>query len=233
VLGLVAALREVPVDGLWGRPAAIALALYAAISVFVLGGLRHHAPRRFGAANLVTLVRAAAVAFLAGIAARDAPLSDALRLGVTMVGFGGLLLDGVDGWVARRFRLASRYGARFDMEVDALSMMTITLLLLRAGQAGIWVLAIGLLRYHFIAMAWLWPPLARRLPESMRRKAICVAAVGGTLIALSPPVGATVASPICAVVLALLVYSFAVDYVWLWHSWRSTPAADRAIPERI
>jgi phosphatidylglycerophosphate synthase len=232
-LALVLALRMTPVGGLWSRSAAIALGLYAIVSILVLRGLRHHAARRFGAANAVTLVRAAAVAFLAGIAGLDEPPSDALRHAATIIGFTGLLLDGVDGWAARRLHLASRFGARFDMEVDALSMVVITLLLLRSGQAAAWVLAIGLLRYHFVAMGWLWPPLTRRLPERMRRKTICVAAIIGLLIALSPLVGATAAAAICASVLALLVYSFAVDYVWLWHLWRSTPAADRAIPERV
>ncbi len=232
-LGLVLALHSAPIGGLWGRPAAIALTLYAIVALLVGRGLRHHAPRRFGVANAVTLVRAAAVAFLAGIVALDAPLSDALRPGVTLIGFAGLLLDGVDGWAARKLHLASRFGARFDMEVDALSMVVITLLLLRSGQAGPWVLAIGMLRYHFVAMGWLWPPLTRRLPDSLRRKSICVVSIVGLLIALSPAVGATLAAAICAGALALLVYSFAVDYVWLWHLWRSTPAADRAIPERV
>jgi phosphatidylglycerophosphate synthase len=232
-LVLVVALRFVPIGGLWGGPAAVALALYATMMLLVLRGVRRHALGRFGAANFVTLVRAATVAFLAAIAALDDPPSVGLRYGLTIIGFAGLLLDGVDGWAARRFDDASLFGARFDMEVDALSMVVITLLLLRAGQAGAWVLAAGLLRYHFLAMAWLWPPLTRRLPESPRRKTICVVTIIGMLIALSPVVGATAGAAICAGAVALLVYSFAVDYLWLWHSWRSTPAADRAIPERI
>jgi phosphatidylglycerophosphate synthase len=231
-LALALALRAAPIAGLWGRPAAIALGLFAAVALLVLRGWRH-APGRFGAANVITLVRAAAVAFLAGIVGLDEPLSDELRYGVTIIGFAGLLLDGVDGWAARRQRLASRFGARFDMEVDALSMVVITLLLLRSGQAGAWVLAIGMLRYHFVAMGWLWPPLTRRLPDSLRRKSLCAVSIIGMLVALSPIVGATSAAAICAGALALLVYSFAVDYVWLWHLWRSTPAADRAIPERV
>jgi phosphatidylglycerophosphate synthase len=233
VSALASALYALPIGGLWGRPAAMTLALYGVVALGVLNGLPHHAPGRFGAANLVTLVRAAAVAFLAGLVCLDGPPSDELRQGITITGFAGLLLDGVDGWAARRLGLASRFGARFDMEVDALSMVVINLLLLRSGQAGAWVLAIGMLRYHFVAMGWLWPPLTRPLPESLRRKSICVVSIAGMLIALSPLVGAAAAAAICAGVLALLVYSFAVDYVWLWHLWRSTPAADRAIPERV
>src|SRR5260370_1121940 len=104
------------------------------------------------------------------------------------VGFGmvGLMLDGVDGWLARRGGLASRFGARFDMETDALSVLVFTLLLLRTGQAGPWVLAIGLARYIFVGVAWLWPPLAVEFPQSLRRNTICAATVAGVPVALSP-----------------------------------------------
>src|SRR5260370_736459 len=56
---LVRVLAMAPISGLWGPPASLALGLYAVIAAFVLAGLQHHAPRRFGAANGITLLRAA------------------------------------------------------------------------------------------------------------------------------------------------------------------------------
>jgi phosphatidylglycerophosphate synthase len=217
---LVLALATAPIAGLWGPPAGLAFGLYGVIAVFVLAGLRHHAPRRFGAANGITLLRAAAVSFLAGIAMLDAPFSPALRGAVVGIGCAGLLLDGVDGFVARRGGLASRFGARFDMEVDAISVLVFTLLLLRTGQAGPWVLAIGLARYIFVGVGWLWPALARELPQSLRRKTICVVTVTALLVALTPFVAAGPARMICAAALVVLVYSFAVDCVWSVRIWR-------------
>jgi phosphatidylglycerophosphate synthase len=217
---LVLVLAMAPISGLWGPPASLALGLYAVIAAFVLAGLQHHAPRRFGAANGITLLRAAAVAFLAGITVLDAPLSAGLRGTVVGIGCAGLLLDGVDGWVARRGGLASRFGARFDMETDALSVLVFTLLLLRTGQASPWVLAIGLARYIFVGVGLLWPPLARELPQSLRRKTICVVTVTGLLISLLPFVAAGSARIICAAALVVLVYSFAVDCVWSVRIWR-------------
>jgi phosphatidylglycerophosphate synthase len=217
---LVLALATAPIAGLWGPPAGLAVSLYAVIALLVLAGLRHHGLRRFGAANGITLLRAAAVAFLAGITALDAPLSAALRGTVVGIGCAGLLLDGVDGFVARRGGLASRFGARFDMEIDAISVLVFTLLLLRAGQAGSWVLAIGLARYIFVGVGWLWPPLARELPQSLRRKTICVVTVTALLVALMPFVAAGPARIICAAALVVLVYSFAVDCVWSVRIWR-------------
>jgi phosphatidylglycerophosphate synthase len=217
---VVLALSTAPIEGLWGKPAGLVVGLYAVIAGLVISGLRHHAPRRFGAANAITLLRAAAVAFLAGIAALDAPLAPALRVAVVGIGFAGLLLDGVDGFVARRSGLASRFGARFDMEIDALSVLVFTLLLLRTGQAGPWVLAIGLARYIFVGVGWLWPALARDLPQSQRRRTICVVTVTALLIALLPFVPAGPARMICAAALVVLVYSFAVDCVWSVRIWR-------------
>jgi phosphatidylglycerophosphate synthase len=217
---LVLALATAPISGLWGPPAGLAFGLYAVIAILVLAGLRHHAPRRFGAANGITLLRAGAVAFLAGMTMLDAPFSPALRGAVVGIGCAGLLLDGIDGFVARRSGLASRFGARFDMEIDALSVLVFTLLLLRTGQAGPWVLAIGLARYIFVGVGWVCPALARELPQSLRRKTICVVTVTALLVALTPFIAAGPARMICAAALVVLVYSFAVDCVWSVRLWR-------------
>ncbi len=217
---LVPALALAPIAGLWGWPAAIGLTLYAVIAALVLRGAQHQRLRRFGAANGVTLLRATAVAFIVAIAALPEPLSATLRGAVVALGIVGLLLDGVDGWLARRGGMASRFGARFDMEVDALSVLVFTFLLLRAGQAGAWVLAIGLARYIFVGVGWLWPPLRRELAPSPRRKTICVVVVSALLVAVAPFVDAAAAGIICAAALVLLLYSFAVDCVWLLLPWR-------------
>ena len=57
------------------------------------------------------------------------------------------VLDGIDGWLARRTGMASDFGARFDMETDAALIMVLALLAWQFGKAGVWVLASGLLRY--------------------------------------------------------------------------------------
>lgn len=225
-LGLLAALATAPVHGLWGGPAGLALALYAGIAAIVVHALKTQDLRRFGAANAVTALRAAMVAFLAALALLPAPLAAELRALALALGVAGLLLDGLDGWLARRGGTATRFGARFDMETDALSVLVFTFLLLRAGQAGLWVLAIGLARYIFVGVGWLWPPLARELPPSLRRKTICVVVVAALLVALAPLVDAAPARMICAAALVLLLSSFAMDCVWLLISRRSTSPPD-------
>ncbi len=86
-------------------------------------------------------------------------------------------LDGVDGWIARRTRTASAFGARFDMETDALLILVLSALVWRSGKAGAWVLASGLMRYAFVAAATIWPWMQEPLEPSRRRQAVCVVQV--------------------------------------------------------
>src|SRR5207248_932960 len=79
-----------------------------------------------------------------------------------------LLLDGLDGQVARRTGTASEFGARFDMEVDAFLILLLCVVVSRA--LGPWVLAIGLMRYVFVAASWAMPWLTASLYPSMARK---------------------------------------------------------------
>jgi phosphatidylglycerophosphate synthase len=208
----VVALALMPLAGLGWRALLGAAASYAAISWMVLAGLAQHAPhRRFGPANVLTLTRAAYVALLLGVAAEGGTLTPEGRWLLAIAGLAAMLLDGADGWAARRSGLVSPFGARFDMEVDALFVLVLAALVWRAGQAGAWVLTAGLLRYIFVLAGWVWPVLAVPLPPSLRRKAICVAAIAVLLLALSPVLAGGAASLLCLGGLALLVYSFGAD----------------------
>ena len=126
-----------------------------------------------------------------------------------------LVLDGVDGWAARRTRTASAFGARFDMELDAFLLLALSVLVWRSGRTGPWVVLIGAMRYVFVAAGWLWPALQAELPPSQRRKVVCVVQGAALLVGLGPFVPAGVASLTAALALTLLTYSFGVDVWWL------------------
>ena len=193
---------------------------YGLVAAFVVFDLDRHAPhQRFGAANSVTLARAALTALLWGVVgetmlgARD--LDQGLRWLLAIAATGALVLDGVDGWVARRRGMTSRFGADFDLEVDCLFMLALALLVYGTGQVGIWVLSNGLMRYFFVLAGWLQPTLAAPLEPLRRRKVICVVQ-GAVLIAtLAPILPNEVAPPLCLAGLALLAYSFGVDVLSL------------------
>ena len=210
-----AALLLAPAAGVGWRGIVATLAFYAAIAVLVLWALPQHAPhRRFGVANALTLARAGYVALLLGAVVEGVALPERLRWALLLSGLIVLLLDGADGWTARRTGLASLFGARFDMEVDALFVLVLTMLVVRTGAAGGWVMIAGLLRYLFVVAGFFWPILALPLPASFRRKAVCVVQILALLAALAPP-AAAVASWLCLGGLILLVYSFAADIVLL------------------
>ncbi len=176
-------------------------------------------PHPFGAANWVTLSRAAfgaAVLAWAGVALTNgiAP-GPGLRWTVLWGGTIALGLDGVDGYLARRLGTASAFGSRFDMEADPLITLALAAFVWSAGQAGAWVLAAGAMRYIFSLGGWLWPVLAIPLPPRRRRQSLCVVQLVALLLALAPPVTPLWGSVICLVGLLLLVYSFGVDLAWL------------------
>jgi phosphatidylglycerophosphate synthase len=126
-----------------------------------------------------------------------------------------LALDGVDGWAARRTKMTSDFGARFDMETDAVFLVTMSLAVVASGIAGPWVLLSGFAYYIFRLAGWFQPWLMAPLYPSLRRKAVCVAQGAMLVAALVPVLPAWLAWSSCAIGLALLVYSFAVDIIWL------------------
>jgi phosphatidylglycerophosphate synthase len=126
-----------------------------------------------------------------------------------------LVLDGVDGWLARRGGWESAFGARFDMETDALLLLLMTCLIWQLGKAGPWVLLSGAMRYLFLAAATAAPSFRRPLPASQRRRTICVLQIISLLVALLPTVPAPWSEGAAAAGLALLCYSFGADSAWL------------------
>lgn len=176
-------------------------------------------PQPFGAANWVTAARAVYALFLFGYCvwalAVDHLPGPTLRWFWVVGALGALALDGVDGRLARRLGQESAFGARFDMETDAATMLGLSLLVWLCDQAGSWVLAIGSMRYIFVTGSWVWPALAAPLPPRKRRQAVCVAQMAALVLAIVPRMPPAVASLLCLVALAALVYSFAVDVAWL------------------
>jgi phosphatidylglycerophosphate synthase len=199
------------------------LTVYAVgASLVLIGSPKRHPFAAFGAANQVTLVRGALVALLAGLI--GAPSDSALAALVTAVATGTAMLDGVDGWLARRTSLASAFGARFDMETDALLIMVLAVLAWQFGKAGVWVLGSGLLRYAFIASGWALPALRQPLPPSQRRKTLAVVQVVALIVTVAPFVPTRLSVLVAAVALGTLMLSFLVDVVWLFRN----PARSRA-----
>jgi drug/metabolite transporter superfamily protein YnfA len=86
--------------------------------------LRHQRAAAFGAANSVTLARAALTVLLVALLG-TAPTP---ALGCFALALAAAVLDGVDGPLARATGMTSAFGARFDMETDAALMLVLAAL---------------------------------------------------------------------------------------------------------
>jgi phosphatidylglycerophosphate synthase len=183
---------------------------------------------RVGYANLVTGGRLILVAFVASLASQ--PAVPAVAWTAVVVGTIAALLDIADGWIARRTGTATAFGARFDMEVDAVLIMVLAALAWAWGKAGAWVLVSGLLRYGLVVGGWLLPWLRNPLPPSLRRKTICVVQIVALLVVLGPIVRPPLSTLVAALGLVILCYSFFVDTLWLWRDSTRTRARGPAFP---
>jgi phosphatidylglycerophosphate synthase len=190
----------------------------AALWALLAAAARRSGTRTLGPADHVTLARAllvggvtalVAVLVMTGHPATGLPLVILVTLSTV-----ALILDAVDGRVARRTGTASPLGARFDMEVDAFLIFVLSIFV--AASLGAWVLAIGAMRYAFVAAGRLMPWLRGALPPSFARKT--VAAVQGIVLvtAASGVLPYVVVVVAVGLALASLIWSFGRDVVWLW-----------------
>ncbi|MFF4018963.1 CDP-alcohol phosphatidyltransferase family protein [Streptomyces sp. NPDC001843] len=174
----------------------------------------------FGPANRVTLGRATLVGGVTALVADSFESSPPVTLlvGLTAV---ALILDGVDGKVARRTGTSTALGARFDMEVDAFLILVLSVYV--STQLGPWVLLIGGMRYAFVAAARVLPWLNAPLPPSFARKTvaalqgICLLLAGAQLLPYAVNLG------IALLALGSLLWSFGRDVRWLYRSSRTSP----------
>ena len=192
------------------------LAAFAGFLLALSPFLSQHQPfTRFGAANTVTLLRAGIVALFAGLLGPTAPIPDLAWL-MAVLAMVALMLDGVDGWLARRSGMQSPFGARFDMEVDAFFILILAALIWQSGKAGAWVILSGAMRYGFVALGRWLPWLNRPLPPRRHRQTVCVIQTAVLALCLTPSLIPPLSTFLAAGALGLLALSFAVDIAWLW-----------------
>lgn len=191
-----------------------ALLVFVVIAVVVAGYVADRHPfDRLGAANGVTTLRALLVSLVAGLVGEPVTETGAWFAVLTAVAI--TALDGVDGWVARRTRFATDFGARYDMETDALLILVLALVAWLHGRAGAWIVLAGAMRYLFVASGYVWSWMNAPLPQSQRRKIVCVVQIVGLIIVVSPLVTAPLSTVVAALTLLTLSWSFGVDVLWL------------------
>lgn len=166
----------------------------------------HHPHSRLGLANLVTTVRLGLVATLVALL-----LADTRRpLAVIVIAVVVLVLDGVDGRLARWQGLTSRFGAAYDVEVDSVFALVLAILA-AGGPAGPVVLLLGLPHYVFGGAALVAPWLRRPLPERYSRKVVGVVHLIVLIVLQMPWLPSLLAVALALGTTAIVVWSFAID----------------------
>lgn len=190
------------------------IAYTAGLWILLAAAVRRARVAGLGPADLVTLARAVLVGGVTALVA------DGLRSGAAPVAYlvviaaVALVLDAVDGQVARRSGTVSALGARFDMEVD--SFLVLVLSIHVAAVVGPWVLAIGGMRYAFVAASWAAPWMRSALPARYSTKAVA-AMQGIVLVVVAAEVlPLPLAVALVSTALALLIWSFGRDVARLW-----------------
>ena len=180
---------------------------------------------QFDAADRVTATRAGLAGVVAALTVHGLFGDPHVTL-LVVISTVALVLDAVDGHVARRTDSVTAFGARFDMEVDAFLIAVLSVHV--APHLGWWVLAIGAMRYGYVAAGRLLPWLRRPVPP--RHWAKVVAAIQGIVltVAASRLLPDAVAQVALAAALMLLVESFGNDVWWQWRHSHDPADADPA-----
>ncbi len=207
--------------GLGGAGWLVGLAGGLTLNVALARALWRDPAARLGPAGWVTVVRATLVVGVAALTAasfeRDVPVATLVTLASV-----ALVLDFVDGWIARRTATESALGARLDGEIDAFLILALSVEV--APSAGAWVLAIGLARYAFLEAGWALPWMRAPLPRRDWRKTVAASQGVALTIAAAQVVPSAVSRVLLAVALAMLAESFGRDVWWLWRHRHDAPA---------
>ena len=223
VVGLVGVLTLLAVlgraTGLGPAGWIVGVASGVALCSLLKAGLVRASRRRLLPADRVTLSRAVLVCgvaalvadIVAGTGGTDEPTGVLVALASV-----ALVLDAVDGRVARRTGTVHPLGARFDMETDAFLILVLSVAVTR--DLGWWVLGVGVARYLLllVVLAARWAPWLRgQVPARLWRKVI--AAYQGIVLTVAtagilPAVAASVA---VVAGLGLLVLSFGTEVLTL------------------
>ncbi len=129
-----------------------------------------------------------------------------------------LVLDGFDGFFARRAKKVSEFGARLDMEVDSALAAVLALSLWSSGLVGFEILLLAIPRYLFAFASNIFAWMTSPLPYSLARRVISVIQIASLIGLHAPFLPEVLIAPVALIVIGLLIWSFGKDIIWLWRN---------------
>ncbi len=142
----------------------------------------------FGAGNHLTLLRGLLFGLLAGFLFIPRPTGTLAWLPALLYTL-AIIVDLLDGYLARITHQATVLGEMLDIEFDALGMLVAATLVVRYGQTPWWYLSIGLARYLFLCGIWLRRRQGKpvyELPRSVHGRMIAGFQMGFVSVMLWP-----------------------------------------------
>lgn len=126
-----------------------------------------------------------------------------------------LILDAVDGWMARKYQISSQYGRVIDMEVDHMTTSLLVAVSVMIVGIDAWFLVLNLLRpaYLLFGKQKLNEVEYRKPAQLIRAKVIFALSQILLIINLAPILSIEVKSQLSLLNLILLTYSFGVDLI--------------------
>lgn len=171
---------------------------------------------RFGAANAMTTLRLGLLCLLPPAHGAGPTVLVAISVSI-------LAMDGVDGWIARRWRLTSEFGSFFDKETDALFLLLLCVMAALEGHLGSWIIGAGVLRYGFVLVLFFGPAPDKTEQTSDWARYVYTAMVLALLTTFV--FSAPVSRPLVFLASAALITSFAQS---LWRVFERRPVVGRS-----
>lgn len=172
------------------------------------------APLALGLPTLLTICRGGLYAAVAGFLL--VPPAPPLRWAPGICYGAGVVLDSVDGALARRTDSTTDLGTRLDMAFDTVGFLVAPLVGVAWGRLPVWFLALSAARYLYRGGRW-WRRRRGRpvgdLPQSRARRPLAGFQMVFITVALWPVVPAAVVETAAAVALAPSLLVFARDYL--------------------
>ena len=130
--------------------------------------------------------------------------------------FISLVLDGLDGYLARLLNQISEFGAKFDLETDTFLLLLLSFSLYKDLNANVTVFLIPFYRYVFFILQFKFKWLKASLPESMRRRFICFFVTFLLIISHFSSFPTHLVDGFINLSILLITFSFLEDIIWLY-----------------
>lgn len=163
-----------------------------------------------GLANYISLIRGGCICIVAG------SLWCELHLFTAILYCTAVLLDLLDGFVARITQRTSVFGEKIDIEYDALAILVGSAICIEQQQLPLMYVFVGMLRYLFVLHVSLRKEKPQySLPPSDFRRFLAGVHMSLITVALFPFVPSTITIPIAYVFTIPFYFIFTRDWLWV------------------